>query len=221
MDVGCSVSILGGSEGTLRMRRLRDEPLESILVVNQKQSETHRFVLGRVSGDGLGGTHFPAIRTEGSTQMIRRCWLLVAFFTLAVGSSPQSLAQEAPATEGRSDIEAQIKSTVLENIRSTQAEDVDAMMKTIHSKSPMYETTKKQVGQIFGKGLNLNYDLVSFKYIATDGDYALGRVHQRTTVVGGPNFRNNEIDMIVAFRKEGETWKFWSQAILEIKFLNK
>ena len=95
------------------------------------------------------------------------------------------------------------------------------MMKTIHSKSPMYETTKKQVGQIFGKGLNLNYDLVSFKYIATDGDYALGRVHQRTTVVGGPNFRNNEIDMIVAFRKEGETWKFWSQAILEIKFLNK
>ena len=35
------------------------------------------------------------------------------------------------------------------------------MMKTIHSESPMYETTKKQVSQIFGKGLNLNYDLLN------------------------------------------------------------
>ena len=153
--------------------------------------------------------------------MSRRCWLLVAFFSLALGSSPPSLAQEAPATKGRSEIEAQIKSTVLENIRSTQAEDVDAMMKTIHSESPMYESTKKQVTQIFGKGLNLKYELLKFKYIATDGDYALGRVRQRTTVVGGPKFRNNEIDMIVAFRKEGDTWKFWSQAILEIKLLSE
>ena len=152
--------------------------------------------------------------------MIRRCWFLVAFFSLAVGSSPVSPAQSAPATKPSAGIEAEIKSTVLENIRSTQAEDVDAMMKTIHSRSPMYETTKKQVAQIFGRDLNLNYKLISFKYIATDGDYALGRVQQRTTVVGGPKFRNNEIDMIVAFRKEGDMWKFWSQAILEIKLLN-
>jgi hypothetical protein len=153
--------------------------------------------------------------------MIRSCWFLVAFFSLAVSLNPMSLAQTAPATKASSGIEAEIKRTVLENIRSTQAEDVDAMMKTIHSRSPMYETTKKQVAQIFGKGLNLNYELLSFKYIATDEDYALGRVRQRTTVGGGPNFRNNEIDMIVAFRKEGDVWKFWSQAILEVKFLNK
>ena len=153
--------------------------------------------------------------------MIRRCWFLMAFFSVAVGSSPLSQAQEAPATNGVSDIEAQIKRTVLENIRGTQAEDVDTMMRTIHSNSPMYDTTKNQVTQIFGKGLHLNYDLLSFKYIATDGDYALGRVRQRTTGAVGSNFRNNEIDMIVAFRKEGQTWKFWSQAILEIRFLNK
>jgi hypothetical protein len=28
------------------------------------------------------------------------------------------------------------------------------------------------------------------------------------------------MDMLVAFRKEGGTWKFWSQAILEFKYLN-
>jgi hypothetical protein len=153
--------------------------------------------------------------------MIRRCWFFIAFFSLAGGLNPMSQAQTAPAAKAASGIEVEIKNTVLENIRSTQAEDVDAMMKTIHSRSPMYDTTKKQVAQIFGKGFNLNYELLSFKYIATDGDYALGRIRQRTTVAGGSNFRNNEIDMIAAFRKEGDTWKFWSQAILEIKFLSK
>ncbi len=153
--------------------------------------------------------------------MIRRCWFFIAFFSLAGGLNPMSQAQTAPAAKAASGIEAEIKNTVLENIHSTQAEDVDAMMKTIHFKSPMYDTTKKQVAQIFGKGLNLNYELLSFKYIATDGDYALGRVRQRTTAPRGANLPSNEMDMIAAFRKEGETWKFWSQAILEIKFLNK
>lgn len=153
--------------------------------------------------------------------MIRRCWFPVAFFSLALGLAPMGLAQTTPARKASSDIEAQIKSTVLENLRSTQAEDVEAMMKTIHSDSPLYQQTKDQITKIFGKGLNLKYELLTFRYIATDGDYALARIRQRTTGAGGPNFRNNEIDMIGAFRKEGETWKFWNQAILEVKFLSQ
>ena len=33
------------------------------------------------------------------------------------------------------------------------------------------------------------------------------------------NIKNNESDMMVAFRKEGGTWKFWNQALLEFKYL--
>ena len=93
------------------------------------------------------------------------------------------------------------------------------MMRTIHSGSPLFQQTRQQVAQIFGKGLGLKYQLVSLKYLATDGDYAFARVRQRTTKTPADSFKNNEIDMILAFRKEDDTWKIWNQAILEIKYL--
>ena len=117
-------------------------------------------------------------------------------------------------------IEAELRKTMTANISTTQAEDLDAMMRTIHSGSPLYQQTRQQVSQIFGRGLGLKYELLGVKYLATDGDYAFGRVRQRTTKTPPAGFRNNEIDMIVAFRQEDRTWKIWNQAILEIKYLN-
>ena len=118
-------------------------------------------------------------------------------------------------------METELRKTMQENIRSTEAENLDSMMRTIHSGSPLFQQTRQQVSQIFGKGLGLKYQLVSLKYLATDGDYALARVRQRTTKTPADSFKNNEIDMIIAFRKEDDTWKIWNQAILEIKYLNQ
>lgn len=128
-------------------------------------------------------------------------------------------AQQAPAKKASPALEAEIRKTMQENIRSTEAEDLDSMMRTIHSGSPLFQQTRQQVAQIFGKGLGLKYQLVSLKYLATDGDYAVARVRQRTTKTPADSFKNNEIDMILAFRKEDDTWKIWNQAILEIKYL--
>ena len=63
----------------------------------------------------------------------------------------------------------------------TEDEDVDGTMKTMHSKSPLYQATRKQVSQMFGKHLGLKHELISLKYLATDGDHAIARVLQRTT----------------------------------------
>jgi hypothetical protein len=109
-------------------------------------------------------------------------------------------------------IEAQHKDAMMENIKSTEAEDVDGTMKTIHSKLPLYQAARKQVSQIIGKHLGLKYELISLKYLATDGDYAIARVLQRTTQTLPVNIKNNESDMMVAFRNQGGTWKFWNQA---------
>jgi hypothetical protein len=129
-------------------------------------------------------------------------------------------AQQVLTKKGAPAIEAELRRTIEQNIRGAEAEDVDAMMKTIHSGSPLYQTTRQQVSQFFGRGLNLKYQLVSLKYLATDGEFAFARVRQRTTrTPADPFFRNNEMDMIVAFRKEDDAWKFWTQAILEIKYL--
>ena len=44
--------------------------------------------------------------------------------------------------------------------------------------------------------------------------------YYETEKISGPAFRNNEIDMIQIFKKENGKWKFWSQAILYIRYLD-
>jgi hypothetical protein len=153
--------------------------------------------------------------------MIRGSLCLAALTVFVMGSRTSAVAQERSQSKStNAGTEAALKKLVAENIRSTQAEDVDAMMKTVHSQSPVFASTRQQVSQIFGKGLNLKYEVVSLKYLMTDGDYAFSRLRQRTTKNPATNFRNNDVDMVIAFKREDGTWKIWNQVILEIKFLN-
>lgn len=157
-----------------------------------------------------------------------------AFFTsfLLLAASTSALAQDnvsskdsvaikgsAAIKNSASALEEELRKTVTANIESTQAENLPAMMQTIHSRSPLFDATKQQVSQIFGQGLNLKYELLSLKYLATEGDFSFARVRQRTTQDPPANFRNNELDLVMAFRKEDGVWKFWTQAVLEIKYL--
>ncbi len=146
---------------------------------------------------------------------------LVVVGSLIVVPLLRTLAQDTPASRSAVRIAYDLRAAMTENIRSTQAEDIEAMMHTIHSKSPLYEPTRRQVSQIFGKLKGLQYELVSLKFLAVDGEYALARIRQRTTMTPLKDFRNNEIDMIMVFKQEEGTWRIWNQASLEIKYLNE
>ncbi len=150
---------------------------------------------------------------------MRCCLHFLALTCLILGQRPYALAQEKTADESDRGIEARLKDVMLENIKSTEAENLVGTMKTIHTKSPLYQPTRKQLSQLFSKHPGVKYELISLKYLTTDGDYAIARVLQRTTQTPPVNIRNNETDMMVAFRKEGGTWKFWTQALLEFKYL--
>ena len=143
----------------------------------------------------------------------------IVIVCLVLAQSHCVLAQEKAAKTSHSAVESQLKEVMLDNIKSTEAEDIEGTMKTVHSKSPLYQATRKQLSQLFGKHLGMKYELVSLKYLATDGDYAFARVHQRTTKEPATNFKNNETDILVAFRKESGGWKFWNQVVLDIQFL--
>ena len=148
-----------------------------------------------------------------------RCLHLLALTCLVLGQRPCALAQEKTPAESDKGIEAQLKDVMLENIKCTEAEDLDGTMKTIHTKSLLYQPTRKQLSQLFSKHPGVKYELISLKYLATEGDYAIARVLQRTTQEPPVNIKNNESDMIIAFRKESGTWKFWTQAPLDFKYL--
>ena len=133
----------------------------------------------------------------------------IAFFLCSLGIA-----------QAEEDVSAAIKLVVMENLKATQAEDINWMMKTIHTQSPSYLQTKQQIAPLFDN-FDLSYRLLSFSYIGLDAEYAVARVKQTTKKVSGLAFRNNELDMIQVFRKENGKWKFWAQAILGIKYTNE
>ena len=120
---------------------------------------------------------------------------------------------------GNKEVEAQIKTVVMENFRATESEDLDAVLDTIHTQSPDYFSIKQLTVSLF-ETYHLRYDLLSFSYVGQNGKYAIARIKQSTRKVSGPSFQNNDLDAIHVFRKENGKWKFWSSAILEVRYTN-
>ena len=139
--------------------------------------------------------------------MLLLCLYFVAF-------SPENTDFVADADE---DVEAELKALIIENLRATRTEDLDAMLDTLHSESPNYSQIEKIANTLF-KTYDLNYDLLLFRYIGQDGEYAVARFKFSTEQVAGPEFNDNILDTIHVFREENGMWKIWSHAILEIDF---
>ncbi|MCG2712223.1 MAG: hypothetical protein L6416_07880 [Candidatus Omnitrophica bacterium] len=116
------------------------------------------------------------------------------------------------------DIVTVLKSVITENFEAYELEDIEKVMQTVHSKSPGFEATKEFSSQVFPV-YDIKYELLSFKYISLEGEYALGRVKQKTSKISGPEFKDNIIDSIVIFKQEAGFWKLWSQATLTLEYL--
>lgn len=124
----------------------------------------------------------------------------------------------AENVEADKDIAMVLKSLITENFKAYEQEDIEKVMETVHSKSPGFEATKKFSSQIFPV-YEIKYELLSFKYITSEGKYALGRVKQKTSKITGPEFKDNVIDSIVIFKQEAGLWKLWSQATLTLEYI--
>ena len=116
------------------------------------------------------------------------------------------------------DVAEEIKEVVFENLRATQVEDMDAMLATIHSESPSYTQTEELATVLF-ENYDLNYEVLLFRYIEQDGEYAIVRLEYSSQKVAGGEFNDNNLDTIHVFRQENGDWKIWSMAILEIEYI--
>lgn len=110
-----------------------------------------------------------------------------------------------------------LKDVVMANLAATEREDLDAVAATMHVDSMHREQTRRTLAPLFDR-FDVKYELLDYEFVATSGEYAIARIRQRTTKVAGPDFRNNMIDNLLVFRKEGPGWKLWSQSVLEIEF---
>ncbi len=69
--------------------------------------------------------------TISITLIFSFCWVVL---------SPKS---ENVAAETDEDVAAEIKALTIENLRATEAEDIEAVLDTMHTQSPTYSNTKE------------------------------------------------------------------------------
>jgi hypothetical protein len=124
----------------------------------------------------------------------------------------------APALADDAALETALRQTVTGNLSAYDRKDADRTMGYIHSKSPDYEPTRNALAGQF-KDLNLTTELVGFKYIGHDDEFAVARVIAKTTAKPGTDFNNNVVDAIVIFHQENGQWKLWSEEILGVTLL--
>ena len=123
-------------------------------------------------------------------------------------------------TPEQSTLGFQISAVFFEMLTAKQDEDIDRLMKTIHTQSPCYRQIKEQMPAIFAN-FDFCYRAGALSPICCEGEYAVVRNGQTTIRVSGPRFQNNAIDFIQVYRKENGQWKFWNQAILGITLINE
>lgn len=146
---------------------------------------------------------------------MRKNVLALAICMACIGIGQTAQAQTSDTTV----ISAALKKVVLENFDAYGKEDIFRVMATVHTQSPGYMATKQIGSQLFPT-YDLKFELLDFYYLLTDKEYTLARAKQKTTKVSGPEFRDNVLDLIVVFRQENGEWKFWSQVILSVDYLN-
>jgi hypothetical protein len=146
--------------------------------------------------------------TRGSSLSLA---ILVA--ALVAGPTAAHAADDALAAALRAVYEA--------NLDAYERMDVDATLKTLHSRSPGYKATQEMLSDDVPDP-KVDAELVDFRYIGHDDEFAVARVKTKTAAVAGEKgFVDNTVDAIVLFHQEDGAWKLWDQQVLAIQTASK
>jgi len=112
-----------------------------------------------------------------------------------------------------------LKTIVEKNCQFTQARKKDEVIALIHPDSLSYTQTKQMVEQLFSS-YHLSVLVIVFKFMGKDKTYAYARVQQEIKKISGPEFKDNITDQLIVFKQDGDEWKIWTTAVLNIKYID-
>ena len=140
--------------------------------------------------------------------------LVTALFagrTAARAADAAAVPAEKPA-----DLAATLETVLKQNFAASEQKDVKGVMATLHTNSPVAAVTAEALTSLF-ETFELKYELLSFRLVGRDGEYAVARAEQKTTKVKGPDFKDNVIDSLYIFRTQDGKWRLWYQVLLETR----
>jgi hypothetical protein len=113
-----------------------------------------------------------------------------------------------------------LKGVVEDNLRAYNAKDAAAAMRSVHTKSPQYESTNAALTQQF-REMDIKARLIDFKYMGHDDEFAVARVKIKVEGAAGSPFVSNTTDNIFLFHQEGGIWKVWTDDVLGVDFVQQ
>jgi len=111
------------------------------------------------------------------------------------------------------------RNIIQKNCQFTHSSNVEGVLTTIHPNSELYSHTKNELESLFD-AYQLGVSLTGFRYMGKDKNYAYVRAQQKTERVAGPEFKDSIIDQMIVFKQDGDDWKIWTTAILNIKYID-
>ena len=114
---------------------------------------------------------------------------------------------------------ANYTAVIYENIRASNAEDMQAYMATIHPDSKAYATTKEMLGTIF-ENYDLSYKVSGIRVVENNSREVHLYLVLVTRKINGPAFRDNQVSGIMILRKDGDVWKIYDQKVENIQYLD-
>jgi hypothetical protein len=119
-----------------------------------------------------------------------------------------------PTTADEQDtLAAALQQVVEESLAAYNSENVAATLRLVHTKSPAYDSMQATLPNQFNE-LDPRTELVSFRFIGHDDEFAVARVQLKTVAQPGEAFANNVLDTITMFHQENGVWKYWSHHVL-------
>jgi len=122
------------------------------------------------------------------------------------------LAHEDPA------LAATLRGVLASHLQAYDDEDVDRTLREVHTKSPEYDRTKGELASQLAAH-DLRIELVSFRFLGHDDEFAVARTKTKFVGSGGSSFQDNVVDGITVFHQESGAWKLWSDEVLGVEFL--
>lgn len=136
--------------------------------------------------------------------------LSISLLATSVGVSGARAAEEPLSATLRDVMESQTAAYGREDERET--------MSYIHTKSPEYDSMRQTLPEQFSN-LDVRAEVVDFRYLGHDDEFAVARAKIKTEGAPGTAFAANVIDAIVVFHQEDGTWKLWSDEILGVELV--
>jgi ketosteroid isomerase-like protein len=111
--------------------------------------------------------------------------------------------------------------TIEDNVHAMEKKDLDAVMATIHSKGPYFQSTRDTVAEVF-KVLDLKYTLSDLQVVSASPEEAHVSFVQKTEKIGGEGeFQGNIQQGIHILRPDDDgKWKIFRTQLVKITGLD-